>query len=167
MLPEIRRFSERSGVLQGDEHLGRLGESLCGAKDINTFCLSKGISSKILASNYGTELKLAAIRKAATLTNAPLLQQVLNWSFSGASGTPIGDYYEAMLSPFELKAPPPDVQKLLMSTLVIKFDDPRISDWPGLKGADGEARRSSCVATIRRWLSIEYLDLFIRIIEDY
>jgi len=48
---------------------------------------------------------------------------------------------------------------------VVRFGDPRIGEWPGLEGKDGGFRRDSCVATIKRWLSIEYLDLFIKIIE--
>jgi hypothetical protein len=49
--------------------------------------------------------------------------------------------------------------------LVTKFGDPRIRVWPSPRGRDGELRRDACVATIKRWLSIEYLDLFIKIIE--
>jgi hypothetical protein len=52
-----------------------------------------------------------------------------------------------------------------MGTLVVRFGDPRLGEWPGLLGKDSGFRRESCVATIKRWLSIEYLDLFIRIIE--
>ena len=33
-------------------------------------------------------------------------------------------------------------------------------------GRNGEARREACVSTLKRWLSIEYLDLFIKIIES-
>jgi hypothetical protein len=58
------------------------------------------------------------------------------------------------------------VQKALTGTLVRKFDDPRISDWPRLAGKNGEERKAACLSTIKRWLSIEYLDLFIRIIEE-
>jgi hypothetical protein len=93
------------------------------------------------------------------------LEGILNWSFAGINGVPLSDYYEAILEPFEAKAPSSDVQKLLMSTLVRKFRDPRIHPWPRLTGADGEWRREKCVETMKKWLSIEYLDLFIQIIE--
>jgi len=52
-----------------------------------------------------------------------------------------------------------------MSTLVEKFRDPRIEEWPRLEGKSSEDRRAACLGTIKRWLSIEYLDLFIKIIE--
>ncbi len=160
-----RHFSEQSGILQADEHLQVLGKKLARSKDIYGFCVSSGITSNILASNYGTELKLAVIREAVKIEDAISIQQCLDWAFAGISGTPFGDYYEAMLSPFEAAPPSPDVQKVLMGVLVLKFGDPRIRVWPGPGGKDGEVRRDVCVATIRRWLSIEYLDLFIKIIE--
>jgi hypothetical protein len=97
--------------------------------------------------------------------DAKTIQGLLTWAFDGTSGIPLGDFYEVVLSPFETKLPPPDVQKILMSTLVTKFGDPRIDAWPGLVGRDGEDRKNACVVTLKRWLSIEYLDLFIRIIE--
>ena len=160
-----RRFCEQTGILEGYSHLQRLGEELSCTSDINGFCLSKAISNNILASNYGTELKLTAIRGAVEVANATVLQGLLNWAFAEVGGTPVGDYYEAMLSPFEAKVPSSEVQKILMATLVSKFGDPRIESWPGLTGNNGESRRDTCVATIKRWLSIEYLDLFIKIIE--
>ncbi|HEY6259682.1 MAG TPA: EH signature domain-containing protein [Xanthobacteraceae bacterium] len=161
----IRHFSDQSGILDADDHLEAVAADLSAAKDIYSFCLKKGIGSNILASNYGTELKLAVIRRAVKLGDAKSLRAILGWAFASATGTPIGDYYEAMLSPFEAEVPSLDVQKALMSTLVLKFGDPRIVDWPGLLGNDGEMRREACAAILRRWLSIEYLDLFIKIIE--
>lgn len=164
--PDMRRFSEQSGILNGDEHLQKLGVELAHSKDIYGFCASKSINSNILASNYGTELKLAAVREAVKLANEKSLQQFLEWIFVGISGTPVGDYYEAMLSPFESNAPSPGVQKFLISKVVEKFRDPRLHIWPSLRGSNGQDRRDRCVATVKRWLSIEYLDLFIKIIES-
>ena len=163
--PDMLSFSEQTGILEGDGHLQKLGENLSHSRDVKSYCLSKGLNANILASNYGTELKLAAIHEAVKSLDVKSLQQLLNWVFAGIGGTPIGDYYEAMLCPFESDAPSLDVQKVLMSTLVTQFGDPRLGDWPGLRGNNGESRRYACVATIKRWLSIEYLDLFIRIIE--
>jgi hypothetical protein len=166
LMPDVRRFSEQSGILEDDRHLHRLGAELACSKDIYGFCASKGISSGIFASNYGTELKLDAVREAVKLADEKSLQKFLEWVFAGISGTPIGDYYEAMLSPFETSAPSPGVQKILISKIVEKFRDPRLFIWPTLRGKDGQSRRDACVATVKRWLSIEYLDLFIKIIES-
>jgi hypothetical protein len=112
-------------------------------------------------------LKLASIRAAlANALEAKVVQQLFSWIFADIAGTPIGDYYEAILAPFKLTMPPADTQKILMSTLVKKFKDPRIEDWPRLAGNASSSRREACLSTIKRWLSIEYLDLFIRIIES-
>ena len=162
---DMHHFSEQTGILEGDGHLQKLGEDLSHSRDVKSYCLSKGLNTNILASNYGTELKLAAIHEAVKLLDVKLLQQLLNWIFAGMGGTPIGDYYEAILSPFGSNVPSSDVQKVLMSALVTQFGNPRLGDWPGLRGNDGELRRDACVATIKRWLSIEYLELFIGIIE--
>jgi hypothetical protein len=124
-----------------------------------------GINSNILASDYGVELKLAAVRSCVGADDGDLVQRVLTWCFAGVTATPISAYYEAALSPFEGKSPPIRVQKVLMSVLLARYGDPRIGAWPGLEGREGAARREVCVSTMKRWLSIEYLDLFIRIIE--
>ena len=129
------------------------------------FCISNCINSHILSSNYGTELKLAVIREVVKYADEGSLKNVLDWVFEGISGTPIGDYYEAMLAPFQAEAPKPNVQRILTERIVEKFKDPRIHIWPVPLGRNGEARREACVSTLRRWLSIEYLDLFIKIIE--
>jgi hypothetical protein len=160
-----QRFCERSGILKGDPELEALSERLVESPDIYASCVSVGLTSSILATGYGTEIKLGAIRSRLTSSDAEALQSLLNWSFSGINGIPLSDYYEAILEPFEATAPSPDVQKLLVSTLVSKFRDPRIYPWPRLTGADSAWRREKCVETIKRWLSIEYLDLFIQIIE--
>jgi hypothetical protein len=159
------RFAAQSGILRGDEHITSLAERICEASHTLLFCSSLGISSQVLESEYGIELKLVTVSKAVALMNVAVLQRVLHWTFFGHTATPMGDFYEAMLSPFAERAPPTDIQKLLMSVLVAKFGDPRIVAWPGLRGYDGDVRRQLCVAILKRWLSIEYLDLFINIIE--
>jgi hypothetical protein len=164
--PDTRRFCEQSGILEGDEHLNRLGEQLARSNNFYGFCVWKGINSNILASNYGTELKLAAVRESVKSPDEDSLQQFLEWVFAGVRGTPIGDYYEAMLSPFEAMAPQPGVQKFLIGKIIERFRDPRLHVWPSLRGANGQGRQETCVATVKRWLSIEYLDLFIKIIES-
>jgi hypothetical protein len=161
----IRRFSEQSKILDGDGHLDALSKCLAESDDIYSCALSNGLSSDILAGNYGIELKLASIRDALKLSDAKAIERASDWVFDGIKGRPIGDFYETILSPFEAKSPPPDVQKVLMSVLVRKFGDPRIDAWPGLTGQGGAFRRDGCIATLKRWLSIEYLDLFIKIIE--
>jgi hypothetical protein len=161
----IQRYAGESGILEGDGNLAAFGRELSQSKDIFHFCVSKGITSNILSTNYGTELKLASIRAALTNPEPKVVQGLFSWLFADISGTPIGDYYEAILAPFQKMVPSADVQKMLMSTLVKKFKDPRIEDWPRLGGKNNEARRAACLSTIKRWLSIEYLDLFIRIIE--
>ena len=161
----ILRFSKQSGILEGDKHIEVLSESLVKSGDIYSFCLVCGLTTNILATSYGTELKLASIRASLETMNAKTIHRMLSWAFDGMSGVPLGDFYEVALSPFEAKSPPSDVQKVLTIALVTKFGDPRIDAWPGLTGRDGQDRKNACVATLKRWLSIEYLDLFIRIIE--
>src|SRR5262249_17456730 len=142
-----QRFCERSGILQGDTELDALSERLVRSPDIYSFCVSIGLTSSVLATGYGTEIKLAAIRSRLTSSDTEALESLLNWSFAGINGVPLSDYYEAILEPFEARAPSPDVQKLLVSTLVRKFRDPRIHPWPGLTGVDGKGRREKCVET--------------------
>jgi hypothetical protein len=161
-----QQFCEQSRILNDDGHLTELASDLARSKNVAHFCLSKNITSSILASNYGTELKIAALRKTVQSEDKDSIRNFLNWVFSTINGIPIGEYYEAMLAPFETASPPSEVQKLIIGKAVEKFRDPRIYSWPGLRGADGQVRRDRCMATIRRWLSIEYLDLFIRIIES-
>jgi hypothetical protein len=163
---QVRQFCDHSHILNGEGYLQELASDLACSNNIAHFCLSKNITSSILGSNYGTELKIAALRKAVQSEDKDSIRNFLNWVFSTINGTPIGEYYEAMLAPFETALPPSEVQKLIIGKAVEKFRDPRIYSWPGLRGADGQVRRDRCMATIRRWLSIEYLDLFIRIIES-
>ncbi len=161
----VQQFAKESGILEGDERLTAFSRQLSQSKDILNFCVSKGISSQILASGYGTELKLASIRAALADPVLDAIKELFSWTFADINGTPISDYYEAILAPFGKVVPPAEVQKVLMSTLVKKFRDPRIEEWPRLEGKSSEDRRAACLGTIKRWLSIEYLDLFIKIIE--
>ncbi|WP_354256621.1 EH signature domain-containing protein [Bradyrhizobium sp. F1.13.3] len=161
----VQQFAKESGILEGDERLTAFSRQLSQSKDILNFCVSKGISSQILASEYGTELKLASIRAALADPVPDTIKELFSWTFADINGTPISDYYEAILAPFGKVVPPAEVQKVLMSTLVKKFRDPRIEEWPRLEGKSSEDRREACLGTIKRWLSIEYLDLFIKIIE--
>ena len=164
--PDARRFAVQSGILESDGRLRKLGLELARAGDIYGFCGSRGLSSNVLNSGYGTELKLASIREAVKSWDDNSVQQFLDWIFSSINGIPVGEYYEAMLSPFESSTPSPSIQRLLIRKLVEKFRDPRLHSWPGLRGANGQERRDQCITTIKRWLSIEYLDLFIKIIES-
>jgi hypothetical protein len=161
----LRDFAERSGILIADGNVGTLAERLVQYKDIPRFSVEHGIGSTILMSNYGLELKLAAIRHAVSLEDVAAIQLILDWSFAGEYGTPLGDFYEAMLQRFESQFPLPTVQKALLSRALQHYGDPRINEWPGLIGPDSYSRRERCISTIKRWLSIEYLDLFIKIIE--
>ena len=162
---DTRTFIEQSGVLETQSNLQNFAARLACEKDTYAFCISNCINSHILSSNYGTELKLAVIREVVKYADEGSLKNVLDWVFEGISGTPIGDYYEALLAPFQAEAPKPNVQRILTERIVEKFKDPRIHIWPVPFGRNGEARREACVSTLRRWLSIEYLDLFIKIIE--
>lgn len=164
--PATRNFIERSGIITSDDRLQTFAARLASSHDIYGFCIANCIDSHILLSNYGTELKLAILREVVKLPNEVPLKNFLDWIFDGISGTPIGDYYEAMLTPFQTEQPPPNVQRILMNCIVEKFKDPRIHIWPIPFGRNGEARRDACVSTLRRWLSIEYLDLFIKVIES-
>ena len=164
--PQIQQFCDYSGALGNDENLRRFAGELAKCEDAVPFCLSKRINSNILASNYGTELKTAAIRQAVQSGDENLIGRFLDWAFSTVSGTPIGEYYEAMLAPFGNVTPQPGIQRIIVSKAVERFQDPRIYSWPSLRGSDGPSRKDICLATIKRWLSIEYLDLFIRIIES-
>jgi len=162
---DAQRFCLESDILSGDEHLAKLADKLSQANDASFFCVSKGITSNILSTRYGHELKLASIGSVLANNKIEAVKRALDWAFARTGGTPTGDFYEACLSPFEEGAPAPELQKVLMSVLVTEFGDPRISEWPRLSGKRGAERRERCLTTIRRWLSIEYLDLFIRIIE--
>lgn len=160
-----RRFCEHSGILREDGAIEKVCEQITDAADISVFCLSMGLNSSALSTGYGIEVRLRTLRMAVERSEVEELDKLLKWSFEGINGVPLGDYYAAVLEPFEMRPPPPDVQKLLMATLVRKFRDPRIHQWPSLAGSEGQSRRAICVETIKKWLSIEYLDLFIQIIQ--
>jgi hypothetical protein len=163
--PNVKLFCNESNILENDNHLEPLARELVRSRDIRSFCLSKNISSNILLSSYGTELKLAAIREALISHDVELIRKNFDWSFLGIGGTPTAEYYEAMLTPFEDLPPTAEIQRVIISKTVEKYGDPRIYSWPIPSGQDGQSRRDRCVATVKRWLSIEYLDLFMRIIE--
>jgi hypothetical protein len=160
-----RLFAEQSRILVSD-NVRPFAKRLIDSTSLQGFCLDCGISANVLASNYGTALKLAALRLAVELDNVNLLHTVSDWAYSGIVGTPVGAFYEAMLEGVASKAPTLPVRKLIVSVLVVKFGDPRLVSWPGLTGVNGEKRSERCISIVRRWLSIEYLDLFIKIIED-
>ena len=160
-----QRFCSESHILEDDDHLQPLAHDLVRSKDIRSFCLSKNINSNVLLSNYGTELKLAIIRHSMAFDDAEVIRKCFDWVFLSMSGTPIGEYYEAMVTPFEDRAPAAEIQKMIISKAVERYGDPRMHSWPIPGGPNGQSRRDRCVATIKRWLSIEYLDLFMRIIE--
>lgn len=163
---DTQQFCEKSGVLKSDGHLASLATQLVEASNLTFFCVTRGIASNILSTRYGHELKIASIKAALAGANVESVKRTLDWAFSATGGTPTGDFYEVCLSPFQDVTPRQEVQTLVMSVLVRKFGDPRIREWPLLVGAGGARRREGCLTTIRRWLSIEYLDLFIRIIEE-
>jgi EH_Signature domain len=160
-----RLFASQSQILESDD-VTPFAQRLIDSKSLQGFCLDCGISTNVLASNYGIALKLATLRLAVESDNVNLLRTVSDWAYSGIAGTPAGAFYEAMLEGFASEAPVLPVRKLIVSVLVGKFGDPRLVPWPGLTGPNGEKRRERCVSIVRRWLSIEYLDLFIKIIED-
>jgi hypothetical protein len=162
----LQEFARWSGILIGDGELETIAQRLVGSRDGCRFSVEHGLTANILMSNYGLELKLAAIRNAVALEDVSTIHRILDWSFEKEHGIPLGDFYEAMLLRFESQTPPAQVQKLLLSKAVEQYGDPRIHEWPGLTGIDGHARRERCRSTIKRWLSIEYLDLFIEIIEE-
>ena len=89
-----QRFCEHSGILEGDTELEALSERLVRSPDIYAFCVSIGLTSSVLATGYGTEIKLAAIRSRLTSSDPTALESILNWSFVGINGIPLSDYYE-------------------------------------------------------------------------
>lgn len=160
-----RAFIEHSGILRSDEALKDFAKSFAASADPSLFCFSHNLTLNVLASSYGTSLKLAAVREVVKADEPIFLRRFLDWIFSGFTGTPPSDFYEAMLSPFKEASPQPEIQTALLSFIVSKYGDPRINVWPHLSGRGADERRAVCVSTLSRWLSIEYLDLFIRIIE--
>lgn len=162
---EIQRFCRSSEVLNGDGNLVGLADELAQTGNVAYLCISKGITSNILSTSYGHALKLASVGSALAVGRSETIKRMFDWALAGVRGVPTSDFYEVCLAPFQRAAPQADVQKLVLSVLVKQFGDPRISEWPRLNGRDGARRRDNCLITIKRWLSIEYLDLFIKIIE--
>lgn len=70
----------------------------------------------------------------------------------------------ALLLPFESADPPEGAKKAILAFMVDEFGDPRLPGmrWPDMNGDERE--RSERV--VKRWLAIESLDVFIRIIEQ-
>ena len=165
LTPDAKRFVEASGVLKESDGLLGFAKRLLSGKDIYSACMASGVNSRILLSSYGTELKLAVLRTMIRTEEPETVKVCLNWAVRGIQGIPIGDYYEAVLSPFEEAAPQSDLQQILISWLIEEYKDPRLHLWPIPLGKNGEARREWCVSILKRWLSIQYLDLFIDIIE--
>jgi hypothetical protein len=150
----LRTFADRSGILIGNGELETLAQQLVQCNTIRSFLFEHELSSNILMSNYGLEFKLATIRNAVAL-ESPNLLPVLDWSFETERGTPLADFYEAMLVSFESRSPPPHIQKALLSKAIEQYGDPRIREWPGLTGSESYQRRDRCLSIIKRWLSIE------------
>jgi EH_Signature domain len=160
-----RPFVQRTGILENGFNLDALATRLLSGADIRASCVFNGIGSRVLSSNFGTALKLQVLRNAVVLVDEHSLRDLIDWSFTGIIGTPVGEYYEAMLEPFKDRQPKEGVQRVLMQRLIERFRDPRLNVWPVPDGKGGTTRRDLCVSILRRWLSIEYLDLFIKIIE--
>lgn len=162
---DIQQFCRSSGVLNGDGNIEGLADELARTGNVTYSCISRGITSSILSTSYGHALKLASVGSALATGRSDTIKRMFDWALAGVRGVPTSDFYEVCLAPFQRVTPPADVQKLVLSVLVKQFGDPRISEWPRLNGRDGARRREDCLMTIKRWLSIEYLDLFIKIIE--
>lgn len=162
---DIQRFCHFSGVLNGDGNIATLADELAQAGNVTYACISKGVTSSILSTSYGHTLKLSSVGSALARGRSDAIKRMFDWALAGVRGVPTSDFYEVCLAPFQRVTPSEDIQKLVLSVLVKQFGDPRISEWPRLNGRDGARRRDNCLMTIKRWLSIEYLDLFIKIIE--
>src|SRR5262249_35805971 len=151
-------------ILENDQHLPPLAGRILEAADKHNFCVENSISSNVLTTTYGLALKRAVLERAVHSQDVDILNRALTWVFSNPHGTPIAEFYEVLLSPFTSEEPGPELQKALLTTVVSKFGDPRIRQWPSLIGPNADVRREACVATATKWLSIEYLELFIKII---
>jgi hypothetical protein len=161
-----RKFCKLTGILESDEAANSLAALLLLSGNIHQAGFAKGLSPFILSTAYGVELKLACIRWATKNLKMGRLEQALSFALDDIVGTPQPEFYEAVVYPFLEEAPPPEVQKKITSVLISRYRDPRLFMWPALLGNDGRRRRDACLVAVRRWLSMEYLDLFIRIIED-
>jgi hypothetical protein len=161
---DFRHFALKTGVLESDDKLNQTAAGIIVCEDLHGFCVEHNLSTNILTSQYGVELKLAVTGQTMELRDADAVQRLIDWCLDQEHGTPIGDYYEAILQPFEVDSPLPQISRILLSKTVQKYGDPRLQEWPSLVGHDGGVRRDRCIATVKRWLSIEYLDLFIEII---
>jgi len=161
-----RRFCKLTGILASDEAVNSLATSLLLSGNVHQASFAKGLSPFILSTAFGVELKLACIRWATRNLKAGRLEQALSFAFDDVVGTPQPEFYEALVYPFLDVPPPPEAQKKITGILISRYRDPRLFMWPTLLGSDGGQRRDACLVAVRRWLSMEYLDLFIRIIED-
>ena len=162
---DVANFIHASNILVADEGLDAFAATLAAGRNLYSACIANGVSSRIISSNYGTELKVAVLTRVMRGDADEAIELCLDWIFNGVQGVPVGNYYEAMISPYELRQPRPSLQRILMSRVIEKYKDPRLYPWPIPSGPNGERRRDSCVSILKRWLSIQYLDLFIDIIE--
>ncbi|UTD26367.1 EH signature domain-containing protein [Bradyrhizobium sp. WD16] len=166
LMESNRRFCKLTGILEDNQAVNSVATSLLEGNNIHQASLAKGLSTFILSTAYGIELKLACIRLATRNLKPGRLEHALSFAFDNIVGTPPAEFYEALVDPFLHQPPPPDALKKIVGALISRYRDPRLYMWPILLGKDGQRRRDECLVAVRRWLSIEYLDLFIRIIEE-
>jgi hypothetical protein len=61
--------------------LETIADQLVRSNDICAFSVEHALSSNVLTSNYGLELRLAAIRSAVALEDVSTIHRILDWSF--------------------------------------------------------------------------------------
>ncbi len=79
-----------------------------------------------------------------------------------------GALMRSLLLPFAQSAPPEPIKAYLVQFFLKVFGDPRLSasGWPNVSGDDGEGVRTAAISVVMRWLAAEFLELFIKIIDE-
>ena len=164
-----RRFCANSDFFGPGHGLDVLAGTLLDSANFNTTLLTVGMSRTMQATRYGRALQSNTLRKAVELADAnpDYLRMVLSWLRSaGQLGAGQSEFYEILLTPFFESQPTDTTKRIISQFLIGGFRDPRIVGWPNLPSDPGGQRRQRCLATIKKWLALESLELFIQIIDS-
>ena len=112
------------------------------------------------------------VTEACRAGNLDTLKKFISWTtlngkaITGAEGT----LMRALILPFDHSTPQEPVKAYIVQHFLNIFGDPRLvtgeAGWPNVGRQDGEYLRDSAIAIVKRWLATEFLQLFIKIIDE-
>ena len=166
----FRRFCRNTDFFVRRYGFDTLTGALLDTKDFSVTLTELGLSRTMQASRYGRAVRSQTLTTAVELAdgNPDYLRAVLSWLQSAAPrlGADHSEFYKILLAPFLDSEPAEPTKGVIIQFLIDGFRDPRIVPWPNLVDDPGGQMREHCLVTIKKWLALESLELFIRIIDS-